>query len=254
MHSMDIMYRIIEIMAVMRLPVVFKGALVLNQALKEMGMTSNFRQTRDIDLNWLNGNVSNEELTNTITEAVNLLGVPNLRVVSKREANIERDTSAGISIKRGTTDLFSFDISLKDNPFTAVYKTNSGVNFLGSSLHKIFADKVRSASHVTLVRRSKDIYDLYVMSSISGYSIKNTLEIHEYESKGLGEFDVFLRKIPDLRHAYNRLEGIHNKPSFDVAYRRVRDFCIPFITGEYRNFVGGTDGVWDAEACMWVVV
>lgn len=254
MNNIDIMYKVIEIMTAMRLPVVFKGALVLNQALKGMGMTSNFRQTKDIDLNWLNGNVSNEELTRSITEAIKVLGITDLRVENTRKANIERDTSAGFSIKRGTTELFSFDINLKDNPFTAVYTTNNGVSFLGSSLHKIFADKVRSTSYVTLLRRSKDIYDLYIMCNISGYSIKNTLEIYEYENKKLGEFDVFLRKIPDLAHAYNRLEGIPNKPSFDVVYRRVRDFCMPFITGEYKNFVNETDGVWDANASIWIAV
>ena len=34
MNNIDIMYKVIEIMTAMRLPVVFKGALVLNQALK----------------------------------------------------------------------------------------------------------------------------------------------------------------------------------------------------------------------------
>jgi len=249
---MDFMYRVIEEMARLKIPVVFKGALVLNQALKDRGMPYNFRQTKDIDLNWLAGEGRENDLIEIIEGIVYNLGLCDVTVVCDRKASKELDRSARIVVKRGGTNLFSLDISLRENPFVVEYKTPNGVIFLGSSLDKIFADKVRAISSKAIFRRAKDLYDLYIMSMLDGYSIKATLEVYAFEDKSLGDFDSFISRLDDLKYAYDRLEEIINKPFFNDVYARVRDFCLPFITGDYIKCTRMVDGVWNSQASMWI--
>ena len=115
----------------------------------------------------------------------------------------------------------------------------------------MFADKLRSISNKTMMRRVKDIYDISTMSGISGYTITSVLEIYQYEKRELGDFRTFVERVPEIRHAYDRLRGIPNKPEFDVVYAKVSEICMPFITGDYKMCGRGVDAVWDSRSRMW---
>ena len=39
----------------------------------------------------------------------------------------------------------------------------------------------------------------------------------------------------DIRHAYEKMTGVVNKPSFDLVYNRVHHFVEPFVIGVSRD-------------------
>jgi hypothetical protein len=107
--------------------------------------------------------------------------------------------------------------------------------------------KMCAISSKLALRRSKDIYDLYLLSFLKGYKIKNIIEICEYQNKEVGDFAIFANNISDLMHAYGELRNVVNKPDFEEVYGRVRDFCLPFITRDYE-FINGS---WSPYTEMW---
>lgn len=245
MDTITIMYRVIEIMAKMRLPVVFKGAMVLKHVMIVNGLTTTYRLTGDIDMDWVEYKITTEELTNKIRTVVNGLGIEGLKVICRREADANR--SAGFVVNYQGRKLFSFDISMKMNPFAIDYVTDTGVIFTGASIEKMYADKICVISSKLLFRRVKDIYDLYLLSYLQGYKIKRIVKICEYQKKDIQSFEEFTKRIQDLVHAYEKLDNIVNKPVFEVVYSRVRDFCLPFITGDYKY----CNGSWNPNTGMW---
>lgn len=245
MDTIAIMYEVIEIMAKMKLPVVFKGAMVLRHVMSVSGLVDTYRLTRDIDMDWIDRGASIEELTSMIRAAVNELGIKGLSVICRRMPT--EGKSAGFVVNYQGRKLFSFDISLRPNPFYVDYVTNKGVIFTGASIEKMYADKVNTISSKIVFRRIKDIYDLYLLSFLTGYTISNIVEIHQYQDKEIQKFDEFNNRVEDLKHAYGKLDYVANKPEFEIVYSRVRDFCLPFITCSYKK----CNGIWSPKEGLW---
>lgn len=242
MDRMELMYKVMQIMVDMKLPVVFKGALVLKGIINSNG--AGYRLTRDIDLNWVNGTITDEELLIYLDRAVSKLNIEGLKITHTRQS--DKIKSAGFSVKYNGKKLFSFDVAIKNNTFVSDYNIN-GFTFTGSSINKIYADKLRAISSDKVFRRAKDIYDLYMMSRLDGYKIDETLKIFNHENVHLGDFNNFIGMKKELKHAYAMLADVVNKPPFDEAYNKVIAFCLPFITGEYKNY----NGYWSAQNGMW---
>lgn len=246
MVNMGIMYSVIEELAKIGVPAVFKGAMVLDYILINSGYSGTRRTTRDIDMDWVDGHMSDSDIKKVIKCAVGNIGTGNMDVIQTRKSSSKR--SAGFDVKVGGGLIFSVDVGIRVNPFYCEYYTSNGVPFMGASIDKMLADKVSVLSTRIIFRRAKDLYDLYVMSSIGGYELGNVMGILDYNGRVLGEFNEFKSMKKELEHAYNMLGGIGNKPSFTAVYARVIDFCLPFI-------VGGEclkcNALWDSERGMW---
>jgi hypothetical protein len=241
-EALPYMYRVIEFMAQMRYPIVFKGAMVLRTLLANKGFTTS-RMTEDVDGDWVNSDITNEALLYYVKLAVDSLNVPNLYVEQHRRFDATK--SAGFHMKFvGNTDpFFSMDIGVKGNNFYTSYSTINGVEFYGSTTAKIITDKIIAVSSKVVRRRTKDIYDLFLLSGFEGVTIHDIDSIIPTCKNQLGDFDIFRNGVEGkngLRYGYDKLEGVFNKPNFDIVYKAATSICRPFISGEY----GVKDGVW----------
>ena len=248
MDTLDLMVRLMDIMVNKNYPVVFKGAMVLTKIIEEKEYNV-FRNTEDIDLDWENYNISMDELTLMVEDAVKELD-DGLYVEVVR--NFGENTSAGFDIRRRDYDydayLFSIDVSIRYNNYYDVYESYYGVQFRGASLEKMCVDKISSISSDRIFRRIKDIYDMYVISHLEDFSIYKLNEILEGSGRYVYDFNVFLNSYDDLEYGYNKLRGIVNKPDFEIVYPRVRDFCMPYITDCYKT---GRKAVWYCDQGVW---
>ena len=119
---------------------------------------------------------------------------------------------------------------------------------MGSTLEKMCCDKISAISTRLVLRRAKGLFDLYLLSGVAGYSTINMKFIFEHSGNTVSNFNEFLNKLSDVEHAYNKLEGIRNKPSFQDVYSRVHYFVSPFIDGTYKNH----NLIWNTRG--WIAV
>ena len=248
MDKLELMYKVIESISILKYPIVFKGALVLNHLMETKGIIETQRGTKDIDADWVGGRISMEELLSIIKEAIFYIEIDGLEVRLIREATERR--SSGFEVLLNDQNLFSFDISLRENEFTTEYTTKNGIVFIGASKEKIFVDKISAISGRVLFRRIKDIYDLYLLSMLDGYYIREINYVLEHSGRELSGFNEFINDIDEIKNAYLKMRGIINPPEFDIMYGRVRDFSSPYITNGYTS----GNGLWNVKAGLWIPI
>ena len=216
--------------------VVFKGAMVLNTLMTNVPNVTTARRTEDIDADWGAQNFSDAQLLHELQLSLSLLRDSDLYIIKTRDSSTKR--SAGFAVRSHSSDetLFTLDISMKTNNYSTTYNLayNAGtVAFTGSHPCKIYVDKLTALSTRVVYRRVKDIYDLYLLSTMS--TVFKTDELSSIlASTGveLGDFHDFsnnAKKEKGIEYAYDKMVGISNKPTFDEMYARVKTFITPFI-------------------------
>ena len=203
-------------------PIVFKGAMVLNLAIRNNNPSKVERATRDIDGDWVGEFPTMKEIEKALQNAVNKvdssLNVQVVRVFGERK-------SAGfkISNERGEK-IASIDLSIRQNRFCKSYISYvNGIFITGASLSKMLSDKIYAISGENVCRRMKDVLDIYVMSFITKIDIEELYQIWTETGRELGDFETYKTKIAKLGESYNKMKGIKNKPDFIEVYSRVTD-------------------------------
>ena len=173
MDLLQLMVRLVEELSLLKVPIVFKGAVVLKTALFGYRLDTE-RATRDIDGDWIGEPPSMEQLNKIINTALLNVGAT-FTAVPHREYGQGR--SAGFTVLDDGNKIFAIDISIKNNPFCCQYITFNGVQFVGASAAKMFADKMHGISSNLVFRRGKDVYDLYLLSTLTGYTTQEIYTI-----------------------------------------------------------------------------
>ena len=222
------MYEVMKAIYDSRIPVSFKGSMVLKACLYEAGYTDDTRHTVDIDANWNSDNApTTEQIAESLQQALDKAGI-NLHVSVYRIYGEGR--SAGFEMKNSQSDevLFTMDVDVnRPMPLTKIYEI-SGIQFRGVTPVQIMADKISVVSSDKVFRRIKDVVDLYYLSKVFVMDSEEVLRVLNENGRALGSFDGFLNKVDDLRHSYEkfRFAGGIGKPSFDEVYGAVKDFVI----------------------------
>lgn len=239
------MYHLIGVMSDLGYPIVLKGAVLLRVLSEGTGLEP--RLTEDIDLDWSETLITNDLLFQRITYALSLLHDATLSLEQHRLFDDQK--GAGFIVKRFGRELFRIDIRVHNNIFVTKYVVNN-LTFLGSSPTKIVSDKLVVLSSRFLKRRVKDMYDIFVLSSIWDFSLADILNITEHSGNSLGDFSTFLNSVDGkdgLRHAYSKLTGLTTKPSFETVYTACKVFARPLImgSGPLQNYS------WSARKSIW---
>ena len=142
-----IMVRLIEELAKLDAPIVFKDAMVLKTALSGYPLNTE-RTTRDIDGDWVGNPPSMEYLNNIINTALSRIG-PTYTSTPYREYG--QGKSAGFTIHDNGEEIFTIDLSIKQNPYSIYYTTFNGVQFVGASPQKMFVEPfiLKSSGNLT---------------------------------------------------------------------------------------------------------
>ena len=167
MTELELMIRVIEQLALLNVPIVFKGAVVLKIATSYKNFNAT-RETHDIDGDWIDYPPTMDQLEALVNTAVKRV---DNRLYAKWYRQYNKTTSAGVYVYSVNIEkpIFKLDISIRNNPFRAKYTTSiNNIQFIGASLPKMFADKVMAISGDKIFRRSKDLFD-FINKQHEGY-------------------------------------------------------------------------------------
>ena len=117
------------------------------------------------------------------------------------------------------------DLDMKQNPFYIIAEVNN-INVKYSSIEKIFADKISALSGSRVFRRSKDLLDVYLILKNQHINIDKVKEILDFDKRELGDFSTMIQNKEDMKHAYDSLKEITNKPTFEEVWKEVTEFLI----------------------------
>ena len=218
----EFLYRVMEELSNAGVPIVFKGAMVLNLAIKDNNPSKVERATRDIDGDWIGEFPTMEEmeiaLRNAVKEVDSSLDVQANRTFAERK-------SAGFRIINEIGEkIASIDLSVRQNRFCRPYISYvNGIFITGASLSKMLSDKIYAISGENVCRRMKDVLDIYVISFISKIDTDELCKIWSETGRELGNFEGYKTRIVELGEAYTKMKGIKNKPDFVDVYSRVND-------------------------------
>ena len=219
---MEFLYRVMEELSNAGVPIVFKGAMVLNLVIRDNNPSKVERVTRDIDGDWVGEIPTMEEmeraLRNAVKEVDSSLDVQANRTFGERK-------SAGFKIINETGEkIASIDLSVRQNQFCTPYISYlNGISITGASLSKMLSDKIYAISGESVCRRMKDVLDIYIISFITKIDIDELCQIWDETGRELGNFEAYKTQITKLGEAYNKMKGVKNKPEFTEVYSRVND-------------------------------
>lgn len=228
------MFRVMGSMAAMDAPVVFCGANVLRAIQYKYGNPSGLeRETHDIDADWVGGVPSMGYLQGFVQEAVRRAGYLDVSVVLYRE--FAEGRSAGFKFCRAGSVIVKMDMNIKGlNSYGEVYAIGD-ITFVGQTVVKVVADKLQVVSDKRILRRVKDMIDLYILSYIwRGMNI-DALQVYG----SMGSFHVFDTDVDGLRHAYGKYNNKCAVLEFGLVYSRVAQFV--------RGFRGDGVAFWDGQ-------
>ena len=226
-----LMYEVMRAIYDSGIPMSFKGSMVLKACLVEAGYYEDTRHTVDIDANWNSEDYpSSAKMVESLQSAIDRNGI-DLSVSIYRMYGEGR--SAGFELRDKTTDeiIFTMDVDVnRPEPPTREYSIE-GVRFMGVAPIQMISDKVAVVSSDKVFRRIKDIVDLYYFSKVFIFDRSAVLDTLKKSKKSLGDFDGFLHRQDELRHAYDkfRFSGDVNKPSLEEVYNAVITFISPVL-------------------------
>ena len=229
-----LMYAVMKAIYDGRIPISFKGSMVLKACLMEAGYSEDTRHTVDIDANWNSDTApTGEQMVQSLQDALKSSGI-DLEVSIFRPYGEGR--SAGFELKDPDTDeiLFSMDVDVnRPVPPTKIYEVE-GLRFRGVSSSQMIADKVAAISTDKVFRRIKDVVDLYYISRVFPFDKADVMETLENSGRVLDSFHGFLHRFDDLRHSYEkfRFEGGVYKPPFEEVYQTVKSYIKDLLPRE----------------------
>lgn len=213
-HNLDeILYDILKCLASSNAPVIFKGALLTRLIVKDNPYNIS-RSTRDIDADWNGEKLTISELENYLNIALKQLSGVELKAFRDYDEKI----SAGFIVYLNHEEIATLDLDMRKNNHYQLYDID-GVKFKGSTVDNILADKIYVISNNYLLRRTKDLIDIYVLSSMVDIDVNKILLILHDKNRMLGDFDALINRKDEVKHAYETLRLINNKPSFDNVYK-----------------------------------
>jgi predicted nucleotidyltransferase component of viral defense system len=106
---------------------------------------------------------------------------------------------------------------------------------------EILADKLTVLSTRSIMRRSKDLIDIFVLSNCLQLNFSEILYFITNKNINMGRFDEFLSNYETLEEHYCQLHNVVGKPDFQVMYDRIGKFISPFFSD-----------VSDPEKMVWI--
>lgn len=190
MDLMDFLYSVMEELSKAGVPIVFKGAMVLNLAVRSNNLSKVERVTRDIDGDWVGESPTMEKMEKALQSAVK-------KVDSSLDMQINRvfgeKKSAGFKIVNGNKEkIASIDLSVRQNRFCEPYISYvNGISINGASLSKMLSDKIYAISGESVCRRMKDVLDIYIISFITEIDVDELHQIWKETGRKLGNVEAY---------------------------------------------------------------
>lgn len=227
MDLMEFLYNVMEELSKTGVPIVFKGAMILNLAIRDNNPSKVERATRDIDGDWVGESPTMEEMGKALQNAVKKVD-PSLDIQINRVFG-ERKSAGFKIVNENEEKIASIDLSVRQNQFCEPYISYvNGISINGASLSKMLSDKIYAISGENVCRRIKDVLDIYIISFITEIDVDELGRIWKETGRELGDFEAYKIKSAELKEAYDKMKGIKNKPDFSEVYYRVNSVVCKF--------------------------
>lgn len=227
MDLMEFLYNVMEELSKAGVPIVFKGAMVLNLAIRDSNPSKVERATRDIDGDWVGESPTMEKMGKALQSAVKKVD-SSLYIQISRVFG-ERKSAGFIIVNENREKIASIDLSVRQNRFCEPYISYvNGVTINGASISKMLSDKIYAISGENVCRRLKDVLDIYIISFITEIDVDELHRIWKETGRDLGNFEAYKSKFAELKEAYDKMKGIKNKPDFYEVYDRVSNLIDQF--------------------------
>ena len=240
----EIMYEIIGSITSTDLPIVFKGGLVLKLLLKENGFEEIERMTKDIDASWIGTAPTMSVIASDISQCLEKTH-PALVAIPSREYGERRSGGIRIVEKETEDEIASMDIDIKPALGDKEYSIGD-IKVRGIISDEILADKISVLSGDFIFRRVKDIVDVYALAHCITIKVNDIFSAFQKTGRVFGKFQKFLNQMEDLEHAYNKLNIVRGKPSFEEIYSYLVLFLEPFYKENTKS-----NSVWDNDKKEW---
>lgn len=242
MDTLWLLVRFVEELSKLNVPIVVRGAIALKAALSGSPVSTS-RETRDVDLDWIGSLATSEQLYSAISQAVTNMGL-GMTAVLNRELAPDRTAGFDVLSKDGKRE-FQIDAWVEKLPYSCIYVTANGVRFNGSTAQRMIVDKMCTVSTHQVRRRMKDVYDLFLLSALTGYTTFEIYQICNELGRKFGDFSVFMTDVATLERIWSKFKGVTNKPDFQTLYNRVYILLYPFCVRANVNMM------WNGNA--WVM-
>jgi len=216
--------------------IVLKGAFSTIENLKRVNPEVNFRLTTDIDLYMDPKNKRLERLKEILTQVL----PSGMRFEVDRHP--KRKSQGKIILFWKEEPFAQIDISVGEVQGVIEIKRGDSPVYI-SGVEDILADKIDAISREKVLRRVKDLYDVFLFATnlkISYEKIKEKSALlpknkTDLEREGLGKrFHELLTNKEELKQQYEKLDSMRfpSKPDFQEVYSLVTSFLKPFLDGE----------------------
>lgn len=233
------LYEIISTLSGSNLPLVFKGALILKAAINDSQIN---RHTYDIDCDWISNPPTSQELERKLNEVISTT-IPSVSFKLTRDYIVGK-RSAGFDIYKDNELISEMDMSISSSSPSSKYYFGE-IEFVGYSIENIIADKTTVLSSNKIFRRTKDFLDIYSVLTVCQINKRNITNIIKSKERTVGDFDSFFNRKEDLKHSFELLKGVINKPDFDIAYNLVSKYVEGFLNPE-------TNLIWVPSKQEWI--
>jgi hypothetical protein len=233
-----------------------KGAFVLMSAVKQAGIDNLIRGTKDIDMNFSSLEIW-ERFAGKLPEILNRGTQANVqyRLVRRRgvSAKFQSDRLQFRATVGNASVLVGIDMNVKPLHLGTAQYVLPELSFIAVDLYAMLADKLRVLSERTLLRRIKDLTDVYVISKLRDFSLAETVATLKTLAPAIN-YPVFLlggNHVNDVQQAYSSQNGMRRLDvPFDEVFKCVLNFSIPVYQG---LLVGRADkdAVWSTEKGRW---
>lgn len=235
--------------------IVVKGCVALTAAANKYDVSCK-RGTRDLDLQNLNYEKWNnfKDNFNDINKFSKLGLIYSLeKCVSKGEP-VAYEKLTVVAKQEDSLFKFSVDVQISDFNYKKEIYNIYTLDFDGSAVETMLADKLNAIKDRTIFRRAKDIYDIYLISTMKKFHLVELVDIIE-KKRDLKCDNVALldlNNINDIAHAYNKLtsRSYEKLPEFDEVYHKVVSFVVPIF--DSINGKVNYDMFWDGREWNYV--
>ena len=171
-----------------------------------------------------------------------------LSIKIKRDFSPDGTMSAGFNIiDKNLEKVTSIDVEVKYKPVPFIILDYKGISVSVTSPLKMLVDKLSVISCNKVFRRIKDLLDTYILISQERYQSLDILELTKSSDKSIGDFAALVNRKDEIRHAYDKLKGVNNKPQFEDLYEDILKFIAPFRTESYKKIPLVWTGSWHQQ-------
>lgn len=232
-------YRLLNTLYKLDVPIAFKGDIVVQADLrKRWARLYTEKNLIKVEADWYGSLHDIGNVPSIIQKALYV-------VDTSLQVNIVSQDERGyiLSIENRENEMrFTIDIRGSLNKEVASTSTKDGkCRFICRTPNTQLAEKI-SALSTDDGNTAEALYDIYLMSLLTGYTVYGTRCELEYFK--VGEYGKLLNHKEQLILEYNKLDNIIGKPDFEEVYKKAISFLDPFIYNTKSNYI------WNGS--MWI--